>query len=229
NAAVIGAVNSGLFAAGQACMSPERFLVPAASVQDFREALVSAFAEWPQGDPFSREIRLGLIADGRIVEEVQRQVREAVSAGAKVVHGGQIRELSVAGITMWELQPTILVGVTSDMDMMQRETMAPIFPVYGYRTVEEAMTVAEGTRYGLTATVFGRGQVYRDAAQRLARSHGLVFQNVDMVAGFEPQHWGSGGFKRSGWIWEWRDGAFVRREGRRDLSAEWHRIATGAK
>jgi acyl-CoA reductase-like NAD-dependent aldehyde dehydrogenase len=99
------------------------------------------------------------------------------------------------------------------MALLQQETFGPIIPVVQFDDEHEALHAATDSEFGLTATVYGGDAAF---AARLRRSFGTVFHNTCIGAPENATcraYWG--GFRESGWIWEWRGGNFCRREGPR--------------
>jgi acyl-CoA reductase-like NAD-dependent aldehyde dehydrogenase len=96
-----------------------------------------------------------------------------------------------------------------------------VIPVMSFETEAEVARLVEDSDYGLTATVYGGPAAFRAA---IARTHGKVFLDSCIV---DPEHaacrlfWG--GFRNSGWIWEWRGKNFVHRGGPRRFLAEFSR------
>ncbi len=105
------------------------------------------------------------------------------------------------------------------MEIMREETFAPVIPIQTFSTEEEALQLANESNYGLTATVFG-GSV--NFLRAIKRTHALIFENDTLINGMQRVTLGTqwGGFKNSGWIWDWDGVHFSRREGPRLLLRE---------
>lgn len=220
-AAVAAALESGLFAGGAACMSPERYYVH----DDIADAFVEHLARRLEGIvprcPTEPAAELGYIYSTRAVGRMRRQVADAIDRGAVRHTGGEITTVSFDGRNFFACAPMLLTEVPVDCSLAMEETFGPIFPVWRFGSLEEARSLANATPYGLTATVFGPDAEAERLAGQLRRTHGLVYVNTSMVQGFRPEHWGSGGFARSGWLWETSaDGQFTRRDGPRPLAGE---------
>lgn len=142
------ALSAGARATGQACQSIERIYVARPLYAAFRDRLVAlAEATRPNVDD---------IADGDIgpfIHEpqarlVERQLAEAVSQGARIVTGGTIIERG----GLW-LAPTVVEGVTHAMALMREETFGPVLPLIAFDHVDEAVALANDSRFGLSASV----------------------------------------------------------------------------
>jgi succinate-semialdehyde dehydrogenase/glutarate-semialdehyde dehydrogenase len=114
--------------------------------------------------------------------------------------------------------PAVVANAEQDMALLREETFGPVLPVVPVASAEEAVRLAEDSRYGLTATVYGGPSWVRS---QLGTSHGEVFRDETWLdrrerAPVAPY----GGRRESGWVWEWRDDQFVRRDGPRLLVTE---------
>ena len=132
---------------------------------------------------------------GPMVSEKQRDravamVAEAEAAGARVVTGG--RKANLQGFFM---EPTVLVDVTPDMRIAQEEVFGPVVSVLKFRDEEEAISIANGTQYGLVAGVFTRDLDRATRAARRLRA-GQVFVNEWFAGGVETPF---GGYGKSGY------------------------------
>jgi acyl-CoA reductase-like NAD-dependent aldehyde dehydrogenase len=208
--------------AGQACTSPERFYVHRDLADRFVEAAVEHAGRAVVGPPEDPATTVGPIVNRRIAERIDRQLRDAFARGARALTGGRIREERLRdGTPAFYVAPTVLVDVDHRMEVMRDETFGPLVPVRRVVDTEEAVTLAEGSRYGLTATLYGGDD---GVAESLARSHGRVYRD-EIWTDFHRRevHAPYGGRKQSGWVWEWRDEGFRRREGPRTNALEFTR------
>ncbi len=137
-------------ATGQACQSLERVYVPRALHDEFVTALVAEAATVELNRAAITEGHIGPFIFSRQADIVAEHIADATAQGAKIVHGGQVEDHG----GKW-LAPTVLTGVTHQMKVMTEETFGPVIPVMAYDTVEQAIELANDTRYGLSASVFG--------------------------------------------------------------------------
>jgi acyl-CoA reductase-like NAD-dependent aldehyde dehydrogenase len=141
----------GCMMTGQVCMSVERVYVEDAVVEPFTQKLVERVrALRVGGNGPAAEIDLGPFTSPRQVEIVERQVADARAKGARVLTGGN-RLGSGPGVFF---EPTVLAGVDHSMLIMQEETFGPVIPVMAVRDEEEALRLANDSRYGLNASVW---------------------------------------------------------------------------
>ncbi len=133
--------------AGQTCVCTNRIYVQRSILEEFTARLTVAVAALKVGDPLDPATQVGPLVDSQGLEKVQRHVADALERGAQVLTGGS----SSGGLYF---QPTVLIGVTPAMLVMQEETFGPVAPVLAFDTEEEAVRAANDTEYGLAAYVW---------------------------------------------------------------------------
>jgi len=216
------AVRGGFYNSGQACTSPERFYVHRDLVRDFTDRVVELARREVLGPPERPDTTLGPIVSRRVAERIAVQLADAVERGARILTGGGVRDVILDdGTLATYVEPTVLAGATSGMRVMREETFGPVIPIQEVGDAAEAVALAGDSPYGLAATLYGGGEA--DAAA-LASSHGQVFREEIWIDYFGRNlHAPYGGRKRSGWVWEWADGRFTRRDGTRANAIEFTR------
>lgn len=192
DAAIVGC----FYLAGQCCTAAERILVHESVHDPFVEKLVARARELRVGDPLDEATDMGPLCTAEVLARTQEHVADAVEKGATVVYGG-----SSDGRFH---DPTVLVGVTSTMRIAREETFGPVAPIMSFSTLDEAITIANETEYGLTAAVFTRSlhDAWR-AADELR--HGTVHINEttnywDQLAPFGGAKKSGAGRELAGWI-----------------------------
>jgi acyl-CoA reductase-like NAD-dependent aldehyde dehydrogenase len=151
------AVFGGLSNAGQACVAVERVYV-AESVHDrFVDEVVKQVRELKVGGD---DGQLGAMTSEAQVKIVRDHLEDAIAKGAKVLTGGP------AAISGSYIQPTVLTGVDHRMKVMVEETFGPVIPIQKVKSVDEAVKLANDSRYGLGSTVFA-GKAGRAIAEKL--------------------------------------------------------------
>lgn len=133
--------------AGQSCISVQRVFVHRTIAEAFVERLVEGFAGLVVGDPADEATAVSAMIDRGETERVAGWITEAVDAGARIAVGGSIDDHGV-------LQPTVLVDVTPDMEVCRTEVFGPLVGVQVYDDVDEALRLANDSRYGLQAGIF---------------------------------------------------------------------------
>lgn len=149
DAAAAFAVRNSFRNAGQVFVSTERIYVDAAVRDEFLRKMREKTLALKQGDPRAEGVNIGPMVNPRQKAKVLSQIDQAISAGATVLAGGEPREGNFVA-------PTILADCTHAMDIMREETFGPVACVQSFRTVDEAIRLANDSLFGLGAAVFGR-------------------------------------------------------------------------
>ena len=139
-------VQSGFANAGQVCISTQRVIVDSDVYGDYLDALKPLVEQIPTGDPAEDEIKLGPMVRERDAVRVGDWINEAVAGGARVLTGGE-RDGAV-------VSATILADVTPDMKVSRDELFGPAVAVARASGIDEAISMANDTRFGLAAAIF---------------------------------------------------------------------------
>ncbi|WP_297105481.1 aldehyde dehydrogenase family protein [uncultured Devosia sp.] len=176
---------------GQSCSAPTRMIVPRERLAEVEAFAAKAAAEIVVGDPLLETTTHGAIANRAQFDRIQAMVGDAIAEGAKLLVGGQGRP---GGLNVGLfVKPTIFTDVRTDMRIAQDEVFGPVLCILPYDTVEEAVTIANDTVYGLGAHVQGRDmELVRHIASQI-RS-GQVHLNHPAWDSHAP----FGGYKQSG-------------------------------
>ncbi len=169
-AAVFGAMTN----AGQACVSIERCYVHAAVFDRFVDKVVSDVNDLRLDGP---DAQIGHITLPAQVDIIRRHLEDARDKGARFLTGGPDK------ISGNFVPPTVIVGATHDMKVMTDETFGPVLPILSVTDTEEALRLANDSRYGLGAAIFGRADV-RELAERV--SSGMATINTVLAFGSIP-------------------------------------------
>jgi acyl-CoA reductase-like NAD-dependent aldehyde dehydrogenase len=138
--------------AGQVCTSAERFYVMDSVYDDYLQAFVAYADSLVVGDPLDGKTDLGPMVSGPQRERVARQVGAAVDAGAELVTGG-----GAAGHERGHFYaPAVVTGASAETELLSEETFGPVAPIVPVKTLDEAIALANETRYGLGANVYTR-------------------------------------------------------------------------
>jgi len=181
----------GMMNSGQICMSVERIYVEGPAYEDFLAKLTAAVRELRQGADgrgFGKDV--GAMTSPNQIAIVEDHVRDALSSGARALTGG--KRLPGPGDFF---EPTVLVDVDHSMEVMREETFGPVVGVMKVRDAEEALRLANDSRYGLSGSVFGE----RERAERIARRVECGAVNVnDVLVNYAAMDVPMGGWKQSG-------------------------------
>ncbi|MDB5887583.1 MAG: gabD [Rhodocyclales bacterium] len=186
-AAVEGAMVSKYRNAGQTCVCANRFIVQAGIHDAFVEQLVARTREIRLGNGFDEGVQQGPLIDDAGVAKVVRHIEDARSKGARLLTGGMPPEGRF-------VTPTVLSGVTPDMQIAHEETFGPVAAVMKFNSDEEAIALANASEFGLAAYFYSRdiGRVWRVAE---ALEYGMVGINTGVIS-YETVPFG--GIKQSG-------------------------------
>jgi acyl-CoA reductase-like NAD-dependent aldehyde dehydrogenase len=136
--------------AGQVCTSAERFYV----MDDVYDAYLSAFVDYTGslriGDPLDPSTDVGPMVSADQRQKVRDQVEAAVAAGAEVVLGGD----SAGHDRGHFFSPAVVTGAPADTDLLREETFGPVAPLVRVRSLDQAIELANSTRFGLGANVY---------------------------------------------------------------------------
>jgi acyl-CoA reductase-like NAD-dependent aldehyde dehydrogenase len=146
------ALEAAYLCAGQSCTAGERFLVHAAVRAEFVARVVAATRDQVRlGDPFDPATTMGPLNNEATAAKFTRHVTGAVAGGAKVCCGGG---LAGGFPTRLYAEPTVLDGVTPDMEIAREETFGPVVPVIEVASAQQALELTNASPFGLTAAVF---------------------------------------------------------------------------
>ena len=190
---VEGAVRACFSNSGQLCISIERMYVEDAIYDRFVPAFAARTKAMSLSAATDYSAEMGSLVSQDQLDNISAHVDDAVAKGATVLAGGRARP--DLGPLFYE--PTILEGVTEGMDLMRDETFGPVVSVYRVRDVEEAITHANDTCYGLNASLWtGDAKRGREIATRI--SAGTVNINEGYAAAWASVDAPMGGVKDSG-------------------------------
>jgi aldehyde dehydrogenase (NAD+) len=194
--AVAGGVVSVMGNTGQSCNAPTRMLVPQAKMDEAAEIAKVAVTKVKVGDPKGEDTTMGPVVSETQWNKIQDLIAKGVEEGANLVTGGPGRP---DGLNRgYYVRPTVFSHVNNDMTIAREEIFGPVLSILGYKDEEEAIRIANDTRYGLSGYVTSSNEERaRKVAKRLRT--GMVHVNgapPDNKAPF-------GGYKESGNGREW--------------------------
>ncbi len=191
----VNGVISGIFLSlGQSCIAGSRLLLQAGIHDRFLERLVAAMRDIRIGDPQDPATQVGPVATREQHAKVLSFIEQAKRDGARCVLGG--REIHPARCGAgWYVEPTIFTGVRPDMELAREEVFGPVLAVMRFADEDEALALANDSRYGLAAGVWTQDMARSiRLAERIAA--GTVYVNTyRSVSTLSPV----GGYKMSGY------------------------------
>lgn len=187
--AASGALKGRFINCGQSCIASKRFFVVKNIADEFIDKFVKNAKKLKVGDPLDEDTDIGPMVNKSALETAQSQVDDAISNDAELLTGGKR-----IGRKGYFYSPTILRGVKKSMRVMQEETFGPIAPIAIVDDEDEAVMLANASRFGLGASVWTEDLI---KAERIAKvlENGLVTVNNVVVS--DPRL-PFGGVKQSG-------------------------------
>jgi aldehyde dehydrogenase (NAD+) len=138
---------------GQACAAGTRLLVPRSRLEDVKQAILKTMRSFAVGDPADRQIAIGPMVSQKQYDRVQSYIRKGIEEGAEVLVGG---EGHPQGLEVgFFVKPTVFVNVKNDMTIAREEIFGPVLSVISYDSEDEAISIANDSKYGLHAAVVG--------------------------------------------------------------------------
>ncbi len=187
NKAAEVAVASRMQNAGQSCIAAKRFIVVEDVLNDFTDAVKTQIQKLKQGNPFEESTTTGPLARLDLAEKLNKQVKQSVANGAEIILGGTVDGCNY--------QPTLLLNVHKGMPAFDEEIFGPVFCLIKAKNEDEAIALANDSRYGLGGNIWTKDI---DKGIALARkiNSGAVF--INSMVKSEPAL-PFGGVKKSGY------------------------------
>ena len=175
--AVASAQTSKLRNSGQTCVATNRFYVQSGAVNAFATKLAEKFKSLKVGGAFDEGSIVGPLIHDRAIGKVEAHVRDAEKKGAKVIVGGQ--KMPELGTSFF--QPTIITGMTHEMQLASEETFGPVAGIFTFETEKEAVDLANSAEVGLGAYLFSK-DIHRAYRVAEALETGMVGVNTGMIS-----------------------------------------------
>jgi acyl-CoA reductase-like NAD-dependent aldehyde dehydrogenase len=170
---------------GQVCMAIKRLYAPAERVGELAEAVLARCDREVVGDGLAEETTLGALHTAAGRDRVVALVGDAGAHGASVRTAGRIREADADAGGYFAL-PTVVTELAPDSPLATEEQFGPVLPIFGYGSIDDAVTAANATEFGLTASVWTGDDALADriAGQLVA---GTVSVNCHGMAAQDPR------------------------------------------
>jgi aldehyde dehydrogenase (NAD+) len=189
--AIPSALTLAFMNSGQACAAGTRLLVPKSRLDEVKRAIRDAMQTFTVGDPADPNVMVGPMVSQKQYDRVESYIRKGIEEGAEVLVGGEGHPKGFdAG---YYAKPTVFVNVKNDMAIAQEEIFGPVLSVIAYDSEDEAIRIANDSKYGLHSAVIGTDlQRARRVASQLRAGRVVINNMTD-----DPDApWG--GFKYSG-------------------------------
>jgi acyl-CoA reductase-like NAD-dependent aldehyde dehydrogenase len=192
--AATAVLRGAVYATGQVCYSVERVYVHQSIHDAFVALLVAKAAHVRLNTDNPRAGHIGPFTHGPQADIVAAHIADALAKGAKVHCGGEVETIGGGRY----MRPTVLTGVTHAMLIMQEETFGPTIPVMAYADEEEAVRLANDTRFGLTASVIAGSAEEAERIGRRLNAGGIFLQDTFLTFA-KLRTFGSDSFGASGY------------------------------
>jgi len=182
----------GYYQAGQSCISVQRIFVQADVYEEFCTRFVKQVEALKTGDPMDPATDVGPVIDPGSLDRIDQSVSEAVTAGAKVLTGGERMDPCY--------KPTVLAETMAEMTVRCEEIFGPVTAVIPYGTFEEAIAAVNDSRFGLQAGVFTNDIARALQAHRDIEVGGVIINDQSAFRADQQPYGGSkdSGFGREG-------------------------------
>ncbi len=176
---------------GQGCAMQTRMLLPRSRYDEGVELITTAMGTVPYGDPTDDGVLMGPLVSARQRDRVLGYIQKGQEEGAKLVHGGGRPAHLSKG---WYVEPTLFVDVDNAMTIAREEIFGPVLCVIPYEDDNDAVRIANESRYGLSGGVFSGSEERATSIARRIRT-GSISVNGGMWYGADSPY---GGYKDSG-------------------------------
>lgn len=183
---------------GQVCTAGTRVLVPNSIKEDFLKAVKAQFSSVKVGDPREEGTQVGPIISKKQFDQVQSYIDKGIEEGAELFYGGPGKPEGLE--KGYFARPTIFINVDNHITIAQEEIFGPVMSVITYNDVDEAIKIANDTKYGLAGYVIGND---KDTLHKVARS--IEAGTVEINEAGRKPDLPFGGYKQSGLGREWGD------------------------
>ncbi|EHJ07245.1 aldehyde dehydrogenase family protein [Staphylococcus simiae] len=183
---------------GQVCTAGTRVLIPNSIKEAFLTELKQQFSQVRVGDPRQEGTQVGPIISKKQFDQVQSYIDKGIQEGAELFYGGPGKPEGLE--KGYFARPTIFINVDNHMTIAQEEIFGPVMSVITYNDVDEAIEIANDTKYGLAGYVIGNDQ---ETLRKVARS--IEAGTVEINEAGRKPDLPFGGYKQSGLGREWGD------------------------
>ncbi|ODB43490.1 aldehyde dehydrogenase [Staphylococcus sp. AOAB] len=183
---------------GQVCTAGTRVLVPNSIKEDFLKAVKEQFSSVKVGNPREEGTQVGPIISKKQFDQVQSYIDKGIEEGAELFYGGPGKPEGLE--KGYFARPTIFINVDNNMTIAQEEIFGPVMSVITYNDLDEAIEIANDTKYGLAGYVIGND---KDTLHKVARS--IEAGTVEINEAGRKPDLPFGGYKQSGLGREWGD------------------------
>jgi len=177
-----------MYNTGQVCCASKRFIIHRSLVEEFTQKAVARIQKIKQGMPSEESTRIGCLISEKAAIEVEKQIQLTVEQGGTIVLGGKRNGAFI--------EPTVIAGVPKTADVAtDMEIFGPVVPIISFDTAEEAIEIANSSKFGLCGCVFTENMKLAMKVCNELECGGTVINGASFFRSFEMPF---GGYKYSG-------------------------------
>ena len=177
-----------MYNTGQVCCASKRFLIHNSVKEEFTKKAIEEIKKLKFGDPKEEDTEIACLISEKAAIKVEKQVERTVEQGGKIVLGGKRNGAFY--------EPTVITDVPKTADVASdMEIFGPVVPIIGFDTDEEAIEIANSSRFGLSSCVFSRDAKRAYKVASAMEAGGVVINGASFFRSFEMPF---GGWKHSG-------------------------------
>jgi aminomuconate-semialdehyde/2-hydroxymuconate-6-semialdehyde dehydrogenase len=139
---------------GEICLCGSRILVEESIYDKFLEKFIAATRDWNVGDPLDPATKMGALVSEDHMKKVLNYIALAKQEGGKIAFGGERLKLQAPFDRGFFVSPTIITGLAPSCRVMQEEIFGPVVTITPFKSMDEAIEIANGVRYGLSASIW---------------------------------------------------------------------------
>lgn len=175
---------------GQICDGQKRLIVHENKFEELCEKFSKCIESKKIGNPLDEKVELGPLVSKEQLEKLESQVQDAVDKCAKIICGGKRFDLDNGNYYL----PTILTNISKDMKVYNEEVFGPVIPIIKFKTIDEAIEIANDTQYGLGGYVYTSDKAKYDTMVKKLKTGMIALNNLYYLRPCNP----FGGYKKSG-------------------------------
>lgn len=175
---------------GQICDGQKRLIVHESKFNELCEKFKKCINSKKIGNPLDMDVEIGPLVSKEQLEKLDNQVKDAINKGANILCGG--KKINFNNGNYYE--PTILTNITTDMKVYTEEVFGPVIPIIRFKTINEAIEIANDTQYGLGGYVYTKDKEKFNAIVKQLKTGMIAWNNLYYLRPCNP----FGGYKKSG-------------------------------
>ena len=192
NKAIPNAINQCFINSGQSCSAPTRLLVPEDKINEIKKIAINHVNTIKTGDPLSNETALGPVVNAKQFNNIQNHIKNAIDSSCELIVGGIDRPQNLN--TGFYVKPTIFANVPENHPIAQEEIFGPVLSIITYKDIENAITIANNSKYGLSSYITSNNPLEANKIAKKIKAGQTIINKISRGSVPAP----FGGFKMSG-------------------------------